>query len=269
MISKLLGLVILCVCLAAVFLFESSSTLTGSFRIFHWPAMVLTGIGPFGIVLLCTDFDKIQELVKLILAKSPSTLDSLNDKDAHQMHHLTRQFYSQGAKALDKADRGNLSLTLVRVIERLSLRIPVQDIRILVNKEKTRLETRLERSLRMAGLGLRMSPSIGMLGTILGMVQLLSHLKDLSNIGSYMSLALLTTFYGLFSSFIVCRPLQNRLAAILDARERSFEQVLDWLQLLEERKPIQYFEDSMVDHGVRVEQQRAIPAGASANQRSP
>lgn len=185
------------------------------------------------------------------------------------MHHLTRQFYSQGAKALDKADRGHLSLTLVRVIERLTLRIPVQDIRILVNKEKTRFETRLDRSLRMAGLGLRMSPSIGMLGTILGMVQLLSHLKDLANIGSYMSLALLTTFYGLFFSLILWTPLQNRLEAILDARERGFEQVLDWLQLLEERKPIQYFEDSLVDHGVRVEQQRSVPAGASAQQRSP
>jgi flagellar motor component MotA len=260
MITKALGLLLLCGSLALVYFFESSSGLTGGFRVFHWPAIVLTGIGPLGIVLLCSDFDKIKELASMVRSHSPSAWDKLNERDARQMHQLTRQFYSSGARALDKADRQQASVTLLRVIERLSLRIPVQDIQILVNKEKSRWESQLDRALRITALGLRMAPSIGMLGTILGMVQLLSHLKDPSNIGTYMSLALLTTFYGLFFSLVFWTPLQNRLESLGDSRSRNFDHIHDWLQLLESRKPIQYFEDSLIDHGISVD----LPVMAAA-----
>ena len=40
------------------------------------------------------------------------------------------------------------------------------------------------------------SPAYGMIGTIIGLVQMLANLDDPSSIGPAMSVAMITTFYG-------------------------------------------------------------------------
>jgi chemotaxis protein MotA len=80
-----------------------------------------------------------------------------------------------------------------------------------------------------------------MLGTILGMVRLLSTLEDPSHIGPHMSLALLTTFYGLFFSLVFWTPLQQKIERMLDVELEHFNQTIHWLETLENNKPISYF----------------------------
>ena len=84
-----------------------------------------------------------------------------------------------------------------------------------------------------------------MLGTILGMVRLLESLQDPSQIGPHMSLALLTTFFGLFFSLILWTPLQQKIERVLDVELERFDQALRWLELLEKRKPADYFSDTV------------------------
>ena len=40
------------------------------------------------------------------------------------------------------------------------------------------------------------SPAMGLIGTLIGLVQMLGNLQDPANIGPSMAVALLTTFYG-------------------------------------------------------------------------
>jgi flagellar motor component MotA len=83
-----------------------------------------------------------------------------------------------------------------------------------------------------------------MLGTILGMVQLLSTLEDPAQIGSHMSLALLTTFYGLFFSLALWTPQQQKLERVMEVEADGYNQCLRWLEFLEKRKPSDYFADA-------------------------
>ena len=55
------------------------------------------------------------------------------------------------------------------------------------------------------------SPAFGMLGTLIGLVQMLSHLQDPSSIGSAMATALLTTFYGSLISTLFFLPIAGKL----------------------------------------------------------
>ena len=57
------------------------------------------------------------------------------------------------------------------------------------------------------------SPAFGMLGTLIGLVQMLSKLQDASSIGPAMAIALLTTFYGSLLSTMVFLPIAGKLKA--------------------------------------------------------
>ena len=55
------------------------------------------------------------------------------------------------------------------------------------------------------------SPAMGLIGTLVGLVQMLGHLDDPSTIGPSMAVALLTTFYGAVLANIVFLPLASKL----------------------------------------------------------
>lgn len=56
-----------------------------------------------------------------------------------------------------------------------------------------------------------MGPAFGMIGTLIGLVQMLRTLDDPSTIGPSMAVALLTTLYGALIANLVCLPIANKL----------------------------------------------------------
>ena len=54
-------------------------------------------------------------------------------------------------------------------------------------------------------------PAFGMMGTLIGLVIMLSNLSDQAAIGPAMAVALLTTFYGACIANIFCHPIKNKL----------------------------------------------------------
>ena len=55
------------------------------------------------------------------------------------------------------------------------------------------------------------APAMGLIGTLIGLVQMLGNLDDPSNIGPSMAVALLTTFYGTVLANMVFSPLASKL----------------------------------------------------------
>lgn len=55
------------------------------------------------------------------------------------------------------------------------------------------------------------APALGMIGTLVGLVQMLQSMDDPSSIGPAMAVALLTTFYGSVMANLVCIPISGKL----------------------------------------------------------
>ncbi len=64
------------------------------------------------------------------------------------------------------------------------------------------------------------APALGMIGTLIGLVQMLQSMDDPSSIGPSMAVALLTTFYGSMMANILFLPMAGKL------RKRSQEEVM-------------------------------------------
>ena len=56
------------------------------------------------------------------------------------------------------------------------------------------------------------APAFGMIGTLIGLVQMLASMSDPSSIGPAMAIALLTTLYGALVANLVCLPIADKLA---------------------------------------------------------
>jgi chemotaxis protein MotA len=55
------------------------------------------------------------------------------------------------------------------------------------------------------------APALGMIGTLIGLVQMLQTMEDPSTIGPAMAVALLTTFYGALMANVLCLPIAGKL----------------------------------------------------------
>ena len=71
------------------------------------------------------------------------------------------------------------------------------------------------------------APAVGMLGTIIGLVQMLMQMKEPSQIGAPMAVALLTTFYGTLLANLLFLPISGKL------RTRSNQEILEKQMVLE------------------------------------
>jgi chemotaxis protein MotA len=71
------------------------------------------------------------------------------------------------------------------------------------------------------------APAFGMIGTLIGLVQMLTSMSDPSSIGPSMAVALLTTLYGAMMANIVCLPIADKLALRCEQEQSSRNMILE------------------------------------------
>lgn len=87
------------------------------------------------------------------------------------------------------------------------------------------------------------APSFGMMGTLIGLVQMLRQLSNPETIGPSMAVALLTTFYGMFLATMFLLPIAGKL------KDRTLTEVMNLeiifegaISILEDNNPIFVYE---------------------------
>lgn len=88
---------------------------------------------------------------------------------------------------------------------------PVNEINHVLERD---VDEMMRRHMNSAGIlrkAAEVAPAMGLIGTLIGLVQMLGNLEDPSTIGPSMAIALLTTFYGAVLSTMVFSPLAAKL----------------------------------------------------------
>ena len=80
------------------------------------------------------------------------------------------------------------------------------------------------------------SPAFGMIGTLIGLIVLLSNmtLESMDNIGSGMSVALITTFYGIILSNLIFKPIAVKLYTRTEEEVLLMEMIIDSVKMINE-----------------------------------
>src|SRR5215210_3561018 len=80
------------------------------------------------------------------------------------------------------------------------------------------------------------APAFGMIGTLIGMVQMFANMSDPSKLGPLMAIALLATLYGALVANLVCLPIADKLHGKLEEENVSRSLIIDGILLIRDSK---------------------------------
>lgn len=89
--------------------------------------------------------------------------------------------------------------------------IEVNSIRSVLEKETEYIGERHKLGAEVFVTLATFAPALGMIGTLIGLVQMLQNLEDPSKIGPAMAVALITTFYGALMANLLFLPISGKL----------------------------------------------------------
>ncbi len=103
----------------------------------------------------------------------------------------------------------------------------VEDIDETLSSEVFSMKARHKRGQKLFKFCAASAPAMGMIGTLIGLVQMLQALDDPASIGPAMAVALLTTMYGAVLAFMIFGPIATKL------EHRSAEESAHMMVVLE------------------------------------
>ncbi len=125
-----------------------------------------------------------------------------------------------GLLALESELDGISDAFLKRGLEMVIGGATAEDVESVLSTELNYIEQRHQTGKKLLDATAAAAPAFGMIGTLIGLVQMLRTLDDPSKIGLGMAVALLTTLYGALIANLFCIPLAGKLET------RSQEEVL-------------------------------------------
>jgi chemotaxis protein MotA len=165
---------------------------------------------PFGDL-----FDAVNVAKKTILHKDSSINDMII-----QLMEFANKARKEGILALQGAMEQVDDEFLIKAMQMAVDGQEPDTLRSMLNTEIEYIEQRHDKGANIFLAIGAYSPAMGMVGTLIGLVQMLQTMDDPAKIGPAMAVALLTTFYGAVIANVVCIPMAGKL------KNRSDSEVL-------------------------------------------
>lgn len=102
-------------------------------------------------------------------------------------------------------------------------------VRSMLQKDLAQTVTRHKLSQSIFRATADVAPAMGMIGTLIGLVQMLSSMDDPKSIGPAMAVALLTTLYGAIIANMIASPIADKLGIRSDEEKKERSLILDAL----------------------------------------
>lgn len=208
-IASILGLVI---CLGMMVLGIITSGGVGAFKNFlDVPSAAVTFGGAFCCILASNSLNNFVEGLKSfsLILKAPAynTADTIN-----KIIELSNVARKEGLLSLEEAssqiDDAFLKKGILLIVDGTDPDL----VRGIMETELVCIEARHKSKIGFWDDVGAMGPAWGMIGTLLGLVNMLQNMSDPSSIGPSMAVALITTLYGSVLANWICAPVSKKLS---------------------------------------------------------
>jgi chemotaxis protein MotA len=163
---------------------------------------------------------------------------------AKEMVELARQARAKGTASLD-AESSSYDPFLSKGLRLVADGVEPDRIESLMRLESDILSekrTAAERMFRVMGT---YSPMFGLIGTLVGLIQMLKGLSDPRAIGQGMSVALMATFYGVLFAGLIFLPLAGKIRTLDDDERLVRDQVLAGLLAIRAGENPEYIRETV------------------------
>ena len=146
-------------------------------------------------------------------------------KDILTLLRLSHKMHTQGRPALEQELETIPDNFMKHAVNLVVANYPVEQIKLLLKEMIENSEKRHEQGIYYFEQLAKFAPGFALVGTLIGLVKLLSAISDPKSLGPNMATALVSTFYGVSLSNLVFLPMAGRLR-MLSYQERIHKEVL-------------------------------------------
>lgn len=218
-IASLTGIV------AGLGLIMSAILMGGDFSLFvNIPGIMIVVGGTLSATLLTFPLNDVMSAFKAAVFVFSSKQDNPNDM-VFTMIELCKITRKEGLVGLSKtkSDHAFVSKACMLISDGADEKIISDTLTIEIDAMK-------ERHFIVQDVFTKMNayaPAFGMIGTLIGLVQMLANLADPSSVGPAMGVALLTTFYGAVLAFMIFGPIAGKLKSITAKEVMNLQIIFD------------------------------------------
>jgi chemotaxis protein MotA len=177
-------------------------------------AFVLVGGGPLAICLISYDFRTLFEAARTFGRSIVHGGDADQTELMSDLYKFGRMIREGRAAEAGRFLSAGDTHPLIRDLGGLALQRADADV--ISDTVATVSYARMQRIKRAEEVILtlgRVAPAMGMTGTVIGMIELLSHMEAFDKLGAGMAIAMVATLYGLILQHAVYTPLSRKIEA--------------------------------------------------------
>jgi len=183
------------------------------------PSLMIVAGGTLGTTMINYPLKQVLGVIKVVKNVFFTKVTSAKEI-IQQFSEFSNKARKEGILALE-SEIENLDEEFLKKGIQLSIDgLEPQSIREILETEISYIEDRHKLGAEIFTTMGTYAPALGMVGTLIGLVQMLQSMSDPSSIGPAMAVALLTTFYGAVGANLLFMPVAGKL------RTRSSEEVL-------------------------------------------
>jgi chemotaxis protein MotA len=164
--------------------------------------------GTLGVLLFQFDLETFIRTFMLVL----KSIVSSPTKNSSQVMEELDEAIIEGGSVLDLRDGAEISGELLNdIIHMIREKLFYEEIEDFVATRISSAFLIREEAVALLSKGAKVAPALGLLGTVIGLIEMLQSLENPAGIGPAMSLALMTTAFGSVLGSLVFTPLAGRL----------------------------------------------------------
>lgn len=187
-------------------------------------SVLITGGGSISAVLITVPLDEIKKMGSVFLQAFKENNESGLDV-IQQFSDLSKKARREGLLSLEDEISQLEDDFLKKGLQMVVDGIEPETIREILDLEIEEMENRHASGINIFSTWGVYAPAFGMIGTLIGLIQMLANLQDVSGIAAGMGKALITTFYGSLLANIFCNPIAANLAK-KSAKEAGTRQMM-------------------------------------------
>ena len=178
---------------------------------FDIPSLLIVLGGTITVTMISYSIPEIMNTQRMILQTIFTARDDIQSI-AREVIAISERARRQGEKDIERLMKSiNDKPMLAHGFAMMLDGIPPVEVERILRQEVNAMVNRHNRSAGVLRRAAEVAPAMGLIGTLLGLVQLLGNLQHPESFGPAMALALLTTLYGAVLSNMVLAPLASKL----------------------------------------------------------
>lgn len=193
--------------------------------------IVFGGIcGAVGVSFPTDDLKRIPKIMKVAFKSKSRDLAGLID----YFREITIKTRKNGLLTIEedisKVDDAFIKKGLQMVVDG----VEPQTIRTILEEQANTISERHKSGIAIFDGAGGFAPTMGIIGTVIGLVQILSNMGDPASLAEKISTAFVATLYGISSANLIFLPIANKLKALNKKESKEFQLIIEAILSIQE-----------------------------------